>query len=97
MKLRTLGLAVLAAVLGGGVAASYGNMLLAPEDEEAALAHHMGPKERLGRMLFNDTALSEPAGQSCASCHDPGTGWAEPRGGFPTSLGRMPNRFIQRT
>jgi cytochrome c peroxidase len=96
MKLRTLGLAVLAAVLGGGVAASYGNMLLAPEDEEAALAHHMGPKERLGRMLFNDTALSEPAGQSCASCHDANFAATDPDQWTPTSQGVNPKLFGSR-
>lgn len=29
------------------------------------------PIERLGKALFEDASLSEPAGQSCASCHDP--------------------------
>lgn len=29
------------------------------------------PHERLGLRLFFDASLSEPAGQSCASCHDP--------------------------
>ncbi|MEQ1776894.1 MAG: cytochrome-c peroxidase, partial [Burkholderiales bacterium] len=28
-------------------------------------------RERLGMRLFFDTRLSEPAGQACASCHDP--------------------------
>jgi cytochrome c peroxidase len=27
--------------------------------------------ERLGKRLFEDQALSEPAGLSCAGCHDP--------------------------
>ena len=27
--------------------------------------------ERLGQLLFEDPSLSEPPGQSCASCHDP--------------------------
>ena len=29
------------------------------------------PQEQLGKFLFNDTNLSDPAGQSCAVCHDP--------------------------
>jgi cytochrome c peroxidase len=29
------------------------------------------PRERLGLRLFFDASLSQPAGQSCASCHDP--------------------------
>lgn len=32
--------------------------------------------ERLGKRLFEDTALSEPAGQACASCHDAAHGFA---------------------
>gem|GEM_PF-1338641 len=34
----------------------------------------------LGRELFFDTGLSDPVGQSCASCHDPATGFADPDG-----------------
>lgn len=36
------------------------------------------PKEALGKQLFFDARLSQPAGQSCASCHDPRTGWTGP-------------------
>ncbi|MBA3016370.1 MAG: hypothetical protein FP815_15675 [Desulfobulbaceae bacterium] len=35
--------------------------------------------EQLGRMLFFDTALSDPEGQSCDTCHDPDVGWTGPR------------------
>jgi cytochrome c peroxidase len=28
-------------------------------------------RAEFGRLLFFDATLSEPAGQSCASCHDP--------------------------
>ncbi|MFL5358606.1 cytochrome-c peroxidase [Archangium sp.] len=31
--------------------------------------------EQLGKSLFFDTRLSEPPGQSCASCHGPAAGW----------------------
>ena len=34
----------------------------------------------LGREIFFDTDLSDPAGQSCASCHDPAAGFADPDG-----------------
>ncbi|HEY1532387.1 MAG TPA: cytochrome c peroxidase, partial [Polyangiaceae bacterium] len=30
----------------------------------------------LGRKIFFDPALSEPAGTSCATCHDPAHGYA---------------------
>ena len=32
----------------------------------------------IGRMIFFDPSLSEPPGQSCASCHSPATGWTGP-------------------
>lgn len=40
--------------------------------------HPLTPKEALGKALFFDARLSQPAGQSCASCHDPRTGWMGP-------------------
>lgn len=57
------------------------------------------PKEArvaLGRLVFFDTRLSEPAGTSCASCHDPGQGFAgnhgsrlgAPLGSRPDLVGR---------
>lgn len=49
-------------------------------------------KASLGALLFNDTNLSEPRGQSCASCHDPRHGWADPRG-KSTSEGAVRGRF----
>ena len=35
--------------------------------------------EYLGKVLFFDDNLSQPAGQSCATCHDPAAGWSGPR------------------
>jgi len=37
----------------------------------SAAEQGLSPRQLLGKRLFEDTALSEPAGQSCASCHDP--------------------------
>lgn len=34
-------------------------------------------KERLGKAIFFDASLSEPAGQSCATCHTPENGFAD--------------------
>ncbi len=34
-------------------------------------------KARLGKLLFFDTTLSNPVGQSCASCHNPATGFSD--------------------
>jgi cytochrome c peroxidase len=36
------------------------------------------PKVRLGKKLFFDTGLSNPPGQSCASCHAAGAGFSFP-------------------
>ncbi|HEX8536549.1 MAG TPA: cytochrome c peroxidase, partial [Cystobacter sp.] len=46
--------------------------------EVAAPVETLQPKEQLGRLLFFDKRLSEPPGQSCASCHHPSTGWTGP-------------------
>ncbi|MDH3282622.1 MAG: cytochrome C [Gammaproteobacteria bacterium] len=34
--------------------------------------------ERLGKQIFFDKTLSDPPGQSCASCHVPEAGWSGP-------------------
>jgi len=38
----------------------------------------LSPKEQLGKLLFFDTNLSMPAGQSCAVCHGPDVGFTGP-------------------
>lgn len=43
--------------------------------------------EKLGRLAFFDESLSEPAGEACATCHDPAAAFTDPRGGLPTSKG----------
>ena len=55
-----------------------------------------GSMAELGRKLFFDTNLSEPAGQSCASCHLPGAGFADPDRELPVSRGVHPDRFGDR-
>ena len=49
-------------------------------------------KAALGALIFADTNLSEPAGQSCASCHDAAHGFADPRV-TSTSQGAVSGRF----
>jgi cytochrome c peroxidase len=49
-------------------------------------------KASLGALIFDDPNLSEPRGQSCATCHDPKHGWADPRG-TATSQGAVRGRF----
>jgi cytochrome c peroxidase len=52
--------------------------------------------EALGQRLFFDAQLSSPPGQSCASCHDPGAAFTDPRRSAPTSPGVLPGRFGNR-
>ena len=54
------------------------------------------PVEELGSFLYFDENLSEPSGQSCASCHDPGFGFADPDRGLPVSEGVILGRFGDR-
>ena len=49
--------------------------------------------ETLGEELYFDENLSQPAGQSCASCHDPDFGFVDPDSFLPVSEGVLPDRF----
>ncbi len=60
--------------------------------DESALT----PKQALGKQLFFDPRLSSPPGQSCASCHAPQTGFADPRSEVPVSEGIHKGRFTAR-
>lgn len=53
------------------------------------------PKETLGELIFNDTSLSEPAGQSCATCHTVSSGFAD-RDARIVSEGAVSGLFSQR-
>lgn len=53
-------------------------------------------EELLGKMIFTDPNLSSPAGQSCASCHDPDAGFADPDRHLPTSEGVISGLFGNR-
>ncbi|MBK9596323.1 MAG: cytochrome-c peroxidase [Rhodocyclales bacterium] len=55
-----------------------------------------GDAAALGRLLFFDATLSEPAGQSCASCHAPAQAFTDPDTSRPTSKGVHPQRFGSR-
>ncbi|WP_419175920.1 cytochrome-c peroxidase [Desulfosediminicola sp.] len=59
----------------------------------AGAANAQTPMEELGEFLYFDENLSEPAGQSCASCHLPRTGFDEPDEEFPVSEGVIPGEF----
>ncbi len=50
-------------------------------------------EQHLGRLLYFDKGLSNPVGQSCASCHLPQAGYADPDQNLPVSEGAVPGRF----
>ena len=54
------------------------------------------PRQLLGKKLFNDRNLSEPAGQGCVDCHAPGSGFANPNPEYPDSQGVHKDRFGNR-
>jgi cytochrome c peroxidase len=51
------------------------------------------PIEELGMNLYFDEDLSQPAGQSCASCHLPEAGFVDPDSDLPVSEGVIPGKF----
>jgi cytochrome c peroxidase len=65
----------------------------------SALAQDAGPETdemvALGKAIFFDTNLSLPPGQSCASCHDPAVGFADPNY-LSVSQGALQDRFGNR-
>lgn len=61
----------------------------------AAFADLSG-KESLGKQLFFDPDLSSPDGMSCAACHDPLFGFADPHQDQPVSDGVLPLRVGNR-
>ncbi len=52
--------------------------------------------EDLGRQIFFDTNLSNPLGQSCASCHLPESSFTDPDTHIPTSEGAVTGLFGSR-
>lgn len=50
-------------------------------------------QEQVGKLLFHDINLSEPAGQACASCHAVAAGFADPDQNIPVSEGVIAGRF----
>lgn len=62
----------------------FGALLAAPgsaaAEAPAGAAAPVLALETLGRLLFFDANLSRNRTQSCATCHDPGSGFADPRG-----------------
>jgi cytochrome c peroxidase len=91
---------VLASVVFLGFLASAGwaQATGTPKDpfDLKSMQRHLTPKQRLGLRLFFDTNLSQPKGQSCATCHDPRVAFTDPDKRFPTSKGVIAGRFGNR-
>ena len=63
---------MLCAGCGGGGGGAGSSAAPAPDNGEASLTR----LELIGKRIFFDTTLSNPAGQSCAGCHDPAMAFA---------------------
>jgi cytochrome c peroxidase len=57
--------------LGPGTALVLAALSAPVPASTASAAENQSPMQQLGALLFADKTLSEPAGVSCASCHDP--------------------------
>ena len=53
----------------------------------------VSPIEQLGADIAFDANLSEPAGQACADCHDPRSGYGDRVRRYPVSEGVIPGKF----
>ena len=80
-RLPAAAAAILASMLCAGCGGGGGGSSTAPApDPEASLTQ----LELIGKRIFFDTTLSNPAGQSCSGCHDPATAFA---GNFGSTVG----------
>lgn len=52
-------------------------LLLTACQEKKSITVSLSPKEELGKMIFFDATLSNPPGQSCATCHTPSKGYTD--------------------
>jgi cytochrome c peroxidase len=79
--------ALVAALMVGGVGCRSVNDVAFGSDEVTAEQR----MRKLGRLMFFDEGLSEPAGQACATCHAATAAFSDPRGGV-TSRGVVDGR-----
>lgn len=94
--MRSMSLALLGVVVAMGAAAVAGQETKPLVSAQVAPAGVADAKARLGKLLFEDTRLSEPPGQACASCHIQAAGFADPDRRHPTSKGVHPGLFGDR-
>jgi cytochrome c peroxidase len=84
MKKKTSRIAV-----GVALAAAIAWLIVGVSTAQVALS----PVEQLGSFLYFDENLSEPFGQSCASCHEPSVGFDDPDSHLPVSEGVISGLF----
>ena len=80
---------LLAGCGGGGTTGSRGG-------EQPTTTVTLNNIQSLGQQIYFDSNLSSPAGQSCASCHLPTAGFADPDSHFPVSEGVITGLFGNR-
>lgn len=68
-------------------------------DIQAAVAEDslQSEKEQLGKDLFFDTSLSNPAGMSCSTCHDPTVSFTYPESETNEKFGPVPGAIPDRS
>lgn len=69
------------------------------QNQNIALTPGQNPNTQLatlGNLIFFDTTLSTPVGQSCASCHDASVAFSEANKDTPISEGAVAGRFGSR-
>lgn len=90
--------AAVAAAIGLAATAVVGQVshLSNLQTAEVSVLRTASAMERLGKLLFEDVNLSDPPGQSCATCHAMGAGFADPDRSAPTSKGVRAGLFGDR-
>jgi len=91
-----LRLLVMPVVIAGSVCLGLAESSLAGTLKAPPAAAALTQKQSLGRKLFFDENLSTPVGQSCATCHAPEAGFANPNADYPVSQGAHKDRFGNR-
>jgi cytochrome c peroxidase len=92
-KDKTLLLLLLAVVVL--IAVCKGQPKLFKHKVKTTLEKHLTPRQLLGKKLFFDESLSNPPGESCATCHDPLRGFEDTKE-LSESAGAVKGRFGNR-
>lgn len=72
---------------GFGIFLSFIFIVALVSGSSVSVCYGLTNQEQLGEFLYFDEDLSEPSGQSCASCHLPEAGFDDPDNGLPVSEG----------